>query len=212
MVRNLKQQYWHHWFVSIYNWGRVTHIWVSKLTIIGSNNGLSLGRRRAISLNQCCSIVNCALRNELLGNPNRNSNVFIQDAFVNLVCCETATILPRSRCCDVVIFIFWMKMSTMRMCGMYKRGLKTLMLLPYPWTPPPPPPPTHTHTHTHTHTRTHTYVKEFWLCANDIVSYKIVLPRYTVPPEPRKHPLANTSLGKRHPSTRRGVEIEYNAM
>ena len=30
------------------HWGRVTHICVSKLTIIGSNNGLSLGRRQAI--------------------------------------------------------------------------------------------------------------------------------------------------------------------
>ena len=30
------------------NWGRVTHICVSKLTIIGSDNGLSPGRRQAI--------------------------------------------------------------------------------------------------------------------------------------------------------------------
>ena len=30
------------------NWGRVTHICVNKLTIIGSDNGLSPGRRQAI--------------------------------------------------------------------------------------------------------------------------------------------------------------------
>ena len=30
------------------HWGRVTHICVGKLTIIGSDNGLSLGRRQAI--------------------------------------------------------------------------------------------------------------------------------------------------------------------
>ena len=30
------------------HWGRVTHICVSKLTIIGSENGLSTGRRQAI--------------------------------------------------------------------------------------------------------------------------------------------------------------------
>ena len=30
------------------HWGRVTHIRVSKLTIIGSDNGLSSGRRQAI--------------------------------------------------------------------------------------------------------------------------------------------------------------------
>ena len=29
-------------------WGRLTHIWVNKLTIIGSDNGLSPGRRQAI--------------------------------------------------------------------------------------------------------------------------------------------------------------------
>ena len=30
------------------HWGRVAHIWVGKLTIIGSDNGLSPGRRQAI--------------------------------------------------------------------------------------------------------------------------------------------------------------------
>ena len=34
--------------VIITHWGRVTHICVSKLTIIGSDNGLSPGRRQAI--------------------------------------------------------------------------------------------------------------------------------------------------------------------
>ena len=35
---------WFHWT----HWGRVTHICVSKLTIIGSDNGLSPDRRQAI--------------------------------------------------------------------------------------------------------------------------------------------------------------------
>ena len=34
--------------VKLTHWGRVTHICVSKLTIIGSDNGLSPGRRQAI--------------------------------------------------------------------------------------------------------------------------------------------------------------------
>ena len=34
--------------ISLTHWGRVTHICVSKLTIIGSDNGLSPGRRQAI--------------------------------------------------------------------------------------------------------------------------------------------------------------------
>ena len=35
-------------FLGLTHWGRVTHICVSKLTIIGSDNGLSLGRHKAI--------------------------------------------------------------------------------------------------------------------------------------------------------------------
>ena len=34
--------------VQLTHWGRVTHICISKLTIIGSDNGLSPGRRQAI--------------------------------------------------------------------------------------------------------------------------------------------------------------------
>ena len=43
--------------------GRMAHICVSKLTIIGSHNGLSLGRRHY--LNQCWNIVNGTLKHEL---------------------------------------------------------------------------------------------------------------------------------------------------
>ena len=49
------------WFIILCNtdtilqplthWGRVTHIWVSELTIIGSDNGLSPSRRQAIIWN-----------------------------------------------------------------------------------------------------------------------------------------------------------------
>ena len=35
-------------FDGLIHWGRVTHICVSKLTTIGSDNGLSPGRRQAI--------------------------------------------------------------------------------------------------------------------------------------------------------------------
>ena len=36
------------WALHLTHWGRVTHICVSKTTIIGSDNGLSPGRRQAI--------------------------------------------------------------------------------------------------------------------------------------------------------------------
>ena len=34
--------------VALTYWGRVTHICISKLSILGSDNGLSPGRRQAI--------------------------------------------------------------------------------------------------------------------------------------------------------------------
>ena len=40
--------YWWLENIGLTHWGRVTHINVSKLTIIGSDNGLSPGRRQAI--------------------------------------------------------------------------------------------------------------------------------------------------------------------
>ena len=39
---------WFHWILLLTHWGRVTHIRVSKHTIIGSDNGLSPGRRQPI--------------------------------------------------------------------------------------------------------------------------------------------------------------------
>ena len=61
----------------------VTH---SKLTIIGSGNGLSPGQHQALYLNQSWNIVNCTFRNKLQWNSNRNSNIFIQEnAFENVV-------------------------------------------------------------------------------------------------------------------------------
>ena len=42
-----------HWvdYTTLTHWGRVTHICISKLSIIGSDNGLSPGRRQAIIWN-----------------------------------------------------------------------------------------------------------------------------------------------------------------
>ena len=84
-------QYWKVFLVyNITHWGRVTHICVGNLTIIGSDNGLSPGRRQAIIwsiLNQCWIIVNWTLRNKLQWNFNRNSDIFIQEnGFENVVC------------------------------------------------------------------------------------------------------------------------------
>ena len=85
--------------VTLTHWGRVTHICVGKLTIIGSDNGLSPGRRQAISRTmQCWDIVNWNLRNKLQWNLKRNSYIFIQEnAFENVVW-KMAAILSRPQC------------------------------------------------------------------------------------------------------------------
>ena len=46
LVSHCKAMFLDTWFLT--HWGRVTHICVSKLTIIASDNGLSPGRRQAI--------------------------------------------------------------------------------------------------------------------------------------------------------------------
>ena len=61
--------------VVLTHWGRVTHICVSKLTTIGSGNGLSTPGHY---LNQCWHIVNWTIGNKFQWNINRNFHIFIQ--------------------------------------------------------------------------------------------------------------------------------------
>ena len=65
------------------HWGRVTHICVRNLTIIGSDNVLSPSHY----LNQCWNIVNWTLRNKL----QWNSYIFVEEnAFQNVIWKMTA--------------------------------------------------------------------------------------------------------------------------
>ena len=54
VFRKTKSMSWYDmtnvFYITLTHWGRVTHICVSKLTIIGSDNGLSPARRQAIIL------------------------------------------------------------------------------------------------------------------------------------------------------------------
>ena len=79
------------------HWGRVTHICVGKLTIIGSDNGVAW-TAPSHYLNQCWIIVNWTLRNKLQWNLNRNSHIFIQENAFESVVCETAAILSQPQC------------------------------------------------------------------------------------------------------------------
>ena len=81
------------------HWGQVTHICVSKLSIIGSDNGLSPGRRQAIIWTSAGILLTGTLGTKFsAGNLNRNLYIFIQEhAFENIVW-KMATILSRSQC------------------------------------------------------------------------------------------------------------------
>ena len=75
--------------LSLTHWGRVTHICVDNLSIIGSDNG--------------SNIVNWTLRNNLHGNLNQNSCVFIhENAFENVVW-KMVAILSRPQCVNVCV-------------------------------------------------------------------------------------------------------------
>ena len=73
----------HHWLT---HWGRVTHICVSKLTIIGSDNGLSPGRRQAIIWTNAGILLIRTLGTNFSEILKQNSFSFIpENAFENVV-------------------------------------------------------------------------------------------------------------------------------
>ena len=83
--------------VVLTHWGRVTLICVGNLTIIGSDKGLSLGRRQTIIWTNA-GIVNWTLRNNLQWNLNRNSSIFIQENLFENIVWKKAAILSRPQC------------------------------------------------------------------------------------------------------------------
>ena len=77
------------------HWGRVTHICVSKLTIIGSDNGLAPGRRQATIWTNAGILLICTPRNKLQRNLNQNSCIFIQGNAFEIVVGKMVAILSR---------------------------------------------------------------------------------------------------------------------
>ena len=76
----------------------VTHIFVNKLNIIDSDNGLSPSRYQTIAWKQCWNIVYFTPRNALQWDVNQNLYSFVQgDAFEHDVC-KMAAILTRTQC------------------------------------------------------------------------------------------------------------------
>ena len=98
-------------------WDRVTYIFVEKLTISGSDSGLSAG--------QCHTIIWTNARIlfiEIQWNFNRNSKFFIHENAIESVICEMASILSRSQCVKdqwivranhvVIYLILWYRNDT----------------------------------------------------------------------------------------------------
>ena len=82
------------------HWGRVTHICVGTLTIIGSDNGLSPERRLAIIWTNARILFIGPWGNKLQWNFNRNSNIFIEENTFENVVCEMLFISSRPQCVD----------------------------------------------------------------------------------------------------------------
>ena len=83
------------------HWGRVTHMYVSGKTIIGSDYGLSPGWCQAIIWTND-GILLIGLRNKLQWNFKRNSNIFIlRNAFESVVC-KIPAILSRPQCVNLL--------------------------------------------------------------------------------------------------------------
>ena len=76
------------------HWDRVTDIWVRKLPIICSDNGLSPGRRQAIIWNNYGIFLIGHLVKKRW-NPNRKSYISIQEKAFKGVVCEMAAISSR---------------------------------------------------------------------------------------------------------------------
>ena len=84
--------------LTLTHWGRVTHVCVGNLTIIGSDNGLLPGRRQAIIWTTAWTLLIKSLVTSFSEIFNQNSVIFIQEnAFENVVS-EAATIFPRPQC------------------------------------------------------------------------------------------------------------------
>ena len=89
-------------YVSLTQWGRQTHICVTKL----SHHWFILwlvAWSPSHYLTQCWNIVNWTLSNKLQWNPNRNSYIFIhKNAFENVIC-EMASSLFRRQCVNTIL-------------------------------------------------------------------------------------------------------------
>ena len=96
-MENWRYPFW----ISLTHWGRVMNICVGKLTIIGSDNGLSPGRRQAIIWTNAGILLFWTLDNNFQWNFDCNSNILIQENAIENVC-EMASNLSWSQCVNTL--------------------------------------------------------------------------------------------------------------
>ena len=98
----------------------MTHICVCKLTVIGSDNGLSHERRQAIIWTNAGILLIWPLGTNFRSNINRNTTIFIEEnACVNVVC-EMNPILSRPQCVFVLcVLLKWALHIDMLSCLLY---------------------------------------------------------------------------------------------
>ena len=108
--------------------GQATHICISKLTIIGSDNGLSPGRCQAIIWTNAGILLMgpFAFRNKLQWNLNRNMRIFNQEnAFENVVS-QLAAIWSWPQCVNASSSIWSTDTAYTANIGMYDQGTVSL--------------------------------------------------------------------------------------
>ena len=89
-----------HFDVTLTHWGRVMHICVGNITIIGSN-WLVAWSAPSHYLNQCWNIVNWTIRNKRQWKLNKNLFIFVQEnGFENVW--KMAAILSGPQCVNVL--------------------------------------------------------------------------------------------------------------
>ena len=101
------------------HWGRVTHICVGELTIIGSDNGLSPERRQAIIWTNAGILL---IGNKPQWNYKRNSNIFNKENTFENVVCEMLLISSRPQCVKKMIYFFLLN----------KKGYPVIVTIPVP--------------------------------------------------------------------------------
>ena len=91
---------WKHSLMTLTHWGQVTHICISELTMIGSDNGLSPGRRQAIIWNNAWLLLI-----EPLGTNVREISIGIQTFSFKKMQLKMSSAKWRPYCLGLDVFI-----------------------------------------------------------------------------------------------------------